>query len=147
MSVLNALKNFKIKQIFNGAAAGTTLQTSSTFAMDGYNAVCIICSVGTVLTTAVMQLTAQEGSASNGSDAANITGAQTAAYTDSGGASSNSLFIVDVLRPQKEYITATFSRTTANVVVNNMIAILYQADKIPVTLDATVTASNLESGN
>jgi hypothetical protein len=145
--VQNLLKIAVVKQIQNGAAAGTTLITSSTFNSAGFNACLVFVSVGTVLTTAVMQLTLQQGAQANGSDATNITGAQTPSFTDAGGASSNSIFIVDAMRFTKQYLTATFSRTTANVVVNGMWAVLYQANTIPVTLDATVTASILESGN
>jgi len=143
---MNLLKCAKIMQIQNGAAAGTSLQTSSTFDMAGYNACLIICSVGAVTSGSVMQLNAQQGAASNGSDAATITGGSTAVLTDAG-TNSNKIFLVDVIRPTKRYITATFSRTTQNAVVNGMWAILYQADSPPITLDTSVAASILESGN
>jgi hypothetical protein len=94
MSVTNLLKSTKIMQIQNGSAAGQTAVTSSTVDTSGYNAACLICSVGTVTSGAVMQLNAQEGAQSNGSDAATITGGSTASLTDAG-TNSNKIFIVD----------------------------------------------------
>jgi hypothetical protein len=149
---VNVLKDMKIVKASNGAAAGTTLQTSSTIDMTGYNSILWLVDVGTVTSGAVMQLTAQDGAAANGSDAANITtptgpqgGAtstvQTAALTDAG-TNSNKTFLLDVQKPLKRYQTATFSRTTQNVVVNTIIAILYNADgPKPITVDTSVAAS------
>ncbi len=143
--VSNLLKNCKIKQIQNGSAAAQTTVTSSTFAMDGFNAVTIIASLGTVTDGSVLQLNVQEGAAANGSDAATISGAQTPSATAA--TSSNTLLVAEALRIVKEYVTVTLTRTTQNAGVNCIIAILHQAANIPVTLDASVLASVLESGN
>lgn len=144
--VQNLLKNCKIMQIQNGSAAGTTAVTSNTIDTAGYNAVCCIASLGTVTSGAVIQLNAQEGAQSGGGDATTITGGSTPSVTDAG-TSSNKILITDVLRLTQRYFTANLTRTTQNVVVNCMIAILYQTDNIPVTLDTSVLASVLESGN
>ena len=48
---------------------------------------------------------------------------------------------MDVCDPQLRYIFASLTRTTANAVVNGIIAIQYKAEYRPTTQDATVIAN------
>jgi hypothetical protein len=136
---LNLLKDAKVVKIQNGAVAAQTLVTSSTIAMDGFDSVMIVADLGTVTDTAVLTLTAQDGALANGSDAASVAGAATPAFTAAG--SSNGQLVLDVQQLQKEFLTVTLARTTANVVVNSITAILYNAHNKPTTQPTTVLAS------
>jgi hypothetical protein len=144
MSLQTLFKQAKVMKISNGAAAGTSAVTSSTVDMTGYNAIMVIADLGTVTDASVLKLDLQEGAASNGSDAASVTGMATAAFTAA--TSSNTILVADATRPQKRYITAVLTRTTQNAVVNTIIAILYQSDNPPVTADASVLASLVAAG-
>ena len=133
------LKNAKIVKMNNGAAAGTSLVTSSTIDAAGYNSALVICDLAAVVDGSVMSLQVQDGAASNGSDAANITGAS-AGLT--GATSSNGQIVVNVHKPLLRYLTATFARTTQNATVNSITAFLYNANgPEPVTQPTTVLAS------
>jgi hypothetical protein len=150
---LNALADFKLVKVSNGAVAGQTAVTGTTFDMTGYNSVLLVADLATVVSGAVLQLTAQDGLQSNGSDAANITATtgpfgvagatvQTPALTDSGGATSNKLIALDVIKPQKRFVTPVLTRTTQNVTVNSLWALLYNSDlKALAAQDASVAAS------
>jgi hypothetical protein len=150
---LNVLNDAKLVKISNGAAAGQTPVTSNTLDTAGYNSVLLVADLATVVSGAVIQLTAQDGVQANGSDAANITATtgpfaaagatvQTPALTDSGGATSNKLVALDVIKPQKRYVTAVLTRTTQNVTVNSLWALLYNADVKPLaSQDPSVAAS------
>jgi hypothetical protein len=149
---LNLLKDAKCMKIHNGAVAGTSLQTSNTIDMQGYDSVLLIADLGAVTDNCVLQLTAQDGAASNGSDAANIT-ATTGPFAAAGGTvqtaaftaltSSNKAILLDVQKPQKRYITATLSRTTQNAVVNSIWAILYNSTIKPIAAqDSSIIASS-----
>jgi uncharacterized Zn-binding protein involved in type VI secretion len=129
----------------NAVAAGNgDTQTSSTFAMDGFDSVCVVAELGPVVDAAVATLRVQDGSLSNGSDAANISGAS-AALT--GATSSNTNLVVDVQRPQTEYITVTLQRATQNITINGITAYLYNAKNVPVTQPASVSASAIVLAN
>jgi hypothetical protein len=122
----------------NAVAAGTSVQTTSAIKMDGYNSIMYVIQLGTVLSTAVIQATAYEVATNTNSGGTAVTNGQTTSLTDSGGASSNGILIVDVQRQTSEYSYLTLTRTTANVTVNSILAILYNALNPPVTQGTTV---------
>ena len=136
---LNLLKCSKIVKAGNGNAAAQTLVTSSTVLMDGYDSVMCIVDLAAVVDGAVMTLQAQDGALANGSDAANIAGAATAAFT--GATSSNGQIVLDLQKPLKEYVTFTFARTAQNVTVNSITMILYNARNKPTVQPTTVLSS------
>jgi hypothetical protein len=51
---------------------------------------------------------------------------------------NDTLLVVEVYRPRERYVQAVRTSATANIAFGNVIAILYGARKLPVTLDATV---------
>jgi hypothetical protein len=112
--------------------------------MLGYDAIQVICDLGTVTDGSVMDLKLQQGAASNGSDAADMKDPAGnvihAGFT--GATSSNTVIAVDATKPSKRYVTVVFARATQNAVINTMIAILYRSSNaLPVTQGATVLAS------
>lgn len=136
---LNLLKDAKIVKAHNGAAAGTSAQTSSTIDTAGYNSALIVGDLGTVTDGSILSLKAQQGDASNGSDAADITGATTGNITAA--TSSNTVLIVDLQNMLKRYLTVVLGRTTQNAVLNTIVIILYNANTKPVTQPTTVIGS------
>lgn len=133
--ILNLLQDAKIVKCFNGAVAGTTAQSSSTVALNNFDSVLMVVDVGAVTSGAIMQLNAFDGAQSGGGDAAqmvNPAGAniQTAALTDAG-TNSNKIFLLDVHRPLKAFMTVNFTRTTQNVVINSMWMIFYNTHQKP----------------
>jgi hypothetical protein len=138
MEIQSLLKDCKIVRVMNAVAAGTSDQNSSVVDTQGWDGVCFIAAFGTLTATQVTLLKAQHGDASNLSDAADITGAATAALADG---DSNKLAVVDVRRPVKRYARAVVDRGTANAVIDGVIAILYRGDTVPVAADGSIAAS------
>lgn len=145
----NLLEIAEVRKIDNGHVAGQTTITPTSIKMDGYDGIAVIVDLGTVTDGCVLNLKLQEGSASNGSDAADLkdpagnvigTGNITAATN------SNQLLMTDVARPAKEYVTVVFARGTQNAVINTMLAILYRAKQLPVTQGTTVIKSVVAPG-
>ncbi len=136
---LNMLKACKIVRIKNQVAAGgSDTQTSSTIDAAGFDSVMVVADLDLVVDAAVLTLRVQDGAVSNGSDAANITGAS-AVLTAS--TSSNTSIVVDVQKFQARYITATLQRATQNATIDCITAYLYNAKGQPVTQPATISAS------
>ena len=137
----NLLKDCVITQHMNAVAAGTSTQTSAAaLDMAGYEGCIFIASLGTVTDTSALALTVLGVATNVVSGGVAVTGAA-ASFTAL--TSSNTMLVVDVIRPATRYLYVTLARATANAVINCIIAIRYRARNKPVTLDATVLASAL----
>jgi hypothetical protein len=149
--MFNLLKDCLIVKASNGAAAGTSevdssiIDLGSVGGVGGFDAITWIVDLGTVTSTCVLTAQAQQNSLNQTSGMANVGTAAT--ITDAGGATSNKLLVTEVIVPSKRYHRLALTRTTANAVVNTIIAILHRSKDRPVTPDASVAASALSVGN
>lgn len=127
-------------------AAGTTTVTSSVVDLQGFDGVMYIAILGDSTINAVGTLTSKLNTI-NGTTGSPVSGAS-ATYTDADGTSNdNKMLIVDEYRPKSgRYGFCTLARATANIAVNAIVAVLYQADKKPTAADATLIASGIAAG-
>lgn len=133
----NLSKQVNIVRSINATAAGTSAINGTHVDMEGWDSVVFICLMGTLTATQVTSLKAQNGSQSNDSDQADITGAVTPNAAD---ADSNKALVLEVYRPQKRYVRPVVNRGTANAVIDGVVAIQYQGDKLPpAALDTTIS--------
>jgi hypothetical protein len=144
----NLFTHASVERQINATAAGTTVLTGpNSFDMAGFDGVLFIAAIGTLTSSQVTFLGAQGSAdgttwASAGTAAAPtnlIAGAQTAAMADTDG---TKLLVLDVFRPQQRYVRAVLFRGTANAVVDGVIAIRYEASKMPTVHDATTVAAS-----
>jgi hypothetical protein len=126
----NLSKEVKISKeitVTNGAA-GTTDINGTVLDMSGFEGVLFIVQLGAITANAVTSIKAQQGSAGDTSDLADLTGTnQTIADTD-----DEKVLYIDVYRPTKRYVSLFVDRGTANAVVS-AIAMQYGARKEPTT--------------
>jgi hypothetical protein len=136
---LNALllaKQVKITRIMNGVAAGQTAQTSSAVNMAGYDGCLFIGLFGALTSTQVTSMKAQQSSDDGSSDAySDLAESSTDALADADG---NKMLLIDIFRPEKQYLKAVISRGTANAVIDGIIAIQYAGRDCPITQGTTV---------
>lgn len=128
---MNMSKNMKITQAVTptAGAAGATAINGATLDMQGFAGVLIIVTFGAITAGAVTSIKAQQGAASNMSDAADLlaTG-QTIADTD-----DDKVFYIDLYRPAERYVRLVVSRATQNAVVASAEYIQYGARERPQT--------------
>lgn len=136
------LKAGKIDRLINATAAGTgdTLN-GDILDLQGFDSVLLISAVGDCAATAVGTLKAYCGNAANLSDGAYKD--TTATFTASASDADNKLLVLDVVRPGKRYVRADFVRATANIPVDAVIAIRYNAAALPVSQGVDVVHSAL----
>lgn len=84
--------------------------------------------------------------ASSTSSPTPVTQVATAAFTAGASDADNKVLVVDVFDPALRYVFASLTRTTANAVVDGIIAIQYTAGLRPTTQDASVLASAIGPG-
>lgn len=135
--------DIEISRVANAAAAATTEVLTSVLDMSGWDGVVFVALLGDVTATSVLTLTAKENTADSTSapTPTNITGAATAAFTAGASDADNKALVVDVLRPSKRYVFASLTRTTANAVVDGIIAIRYRGREVPAAMAASILAS------
>mgnify|MGYP007100110777 CR=1 FL=1 len=143
-TALSLLKDCLITRVSNSASAATTAINSTILDMQGYDNVLFIVALGDITATCVLTATAYDNSANSTSGAA-TTGVSTT-FTAGASDADNLLMIVDVRRPQDRYCYLNLTRTTANAVVDGIIAIQYNGNKFPVTQGATVLGSSFGQG-
>ncbi|MCC7365017.1 MAG: hypothetical protein IT303_11660 [Dehalococcoidia bacterium] len=110
-------------------AAGTTDIESDVIDMSGYEGVLFLVTFGAITAGAVTSIKAQQGAASNLSDAADLEGTGIAVADDDDGQT----FVIDVYKPRERYVRAVVDRATQNAVVGEIYALLYGAKELPVT--------------
>lgn len=103
-------------------SAGTAID-STAVDMAGYDGVILFCTIATA--NAGNYLSAQQGAASNGSDAATLLGSKTTVTADGG------LAVLDVYKPLERYVRAQVIRAGANTAVGEIFALRYGKDKQP----------------
>lgn len=119
-------------QVANAAAAATSAVNSSTVDATGAQGVRFVAALGDVTTGCVLGLKIQAGALSDGSDAADVAGASTA-FTAGATDADVKLLAVEAFSPTKQYYRAVLTRTTANAVVNSIIADVFHLRNQPAT--------------
>lgn len=137
---MNLSKGIKITRVANSAAVGTTAVNGTVLDMSGYDGVLLFVAAGTI-TDGTVELKAEGGAVSDGSDAQDLAGTGTtlAATAD------NDVALLDLYRPLQRYIKPVVLRAggSTGAVLDGVFAVQYCASHKPTTQDATVAATNL----
>lgn len=134
---LNMIYDAKFERVSNSVVAGTTDVQTSIVDMQGYTSIAFLVLLGTVTAGGQVTLTAKSNSANALTGADLLAATTTIVNTDN----SNKALLVDVNKPTQQYVFLDMARATANVVIDGVIAILYNAIEHPVTQDTSVAAS------
>lgn len=133
-------KDAKVVRLAGGVAAGTDGSRQNLAAIDtaGYAGVAVVALIGAVTSTGVFTLRAKnyDDSGAPGSGTANDIGSAVGVTTDK-------LVIMDVIEPTKRYLRADYQRTTANVVIHAIFAVLYNPSVVPVPLETNDVLTEL----
>lgn len=120
--------------VTNGAAATTDIN-GVTLDMAGFMGVMIMVTMGAIVSGAVTSIKAQQGAASDLSDAADLEGsAQVIADTD-----DEKTFYIDIYRPAERYVRLVVDRGTQNATVASATYIQYGSRKPPTTHGSNVS--------
>lgn len=122
-------KNDKITQVITptAGAAGTTDINGTTIDMQGFERVLFILTMGAIVSGAVTSIKAQQGAASDMSDAADLAGTKVTIADDD----DEEVFYVEVDKPRERYVRLVVDRATQNATVAAAVAIQSGARKAP----------------
>ena len=135
-------QDVRIDRVANAAAAAQTEVLTSVLDMQGYDGVLFLALLGDVADTSVLTLTAKENTASSTSSPT-PTAVSGGAATFTAGASNadNKVLAVDVVCPTKRFVFGSLTRTTANAVVDGIVAVRYKAHAKPVVNDGFLASA------
>lgn len=137
----NVLLSSKTTRVSNAVAAGSTNVNTTVLDMQGYESAMAVCSLNTLTATQVTKLKAQAGDLADGSDMADLAGAETAKAAD---ADSNKLLMLEVVKPTNHrYLRFVVERATADAVIDSVTVTQFASHKQPETQDATVSQSTV----
>ncbi len=127
----------KIIRVSNSVAAGTTAINCAGVNMSGWESVEFIAFFGTLTTTHVTKLKAQQSSDDAAADAYDdLAGSATNQVGDT---DSNKTARLEVVKPTKQWVRPVVVRGTANAVVDGVFAILRRGHNQAITQDASVS--------
>lgn len=143
--MLALTKDVKFTRVSNAVAAGTT-DVTATIDMAGFNGGAFAVLFGAITSTAVTSVKLGSGSASNGSDAVDLSNSSVTVADDD----DNQMVVVELVDGMPDgdrYLTVTVDRGTANAVIDGIIAMQTNPKAKPVTQDAsTVVGTALVTG-
>lgn len=137
-------KDCKVTRVSNKVAAGTSQIDSARVDMTGFDSVIFVAGLDTSTATAVITAIAKSNPAD--SVAGSTTEKTGTAVTDAGGNQANQDYVVDLHRPQNRYAYCSLTRTVANVAVNAIYAIQYNAAKGPLPVSQPATTAPVDFG-
>jgi hypothetical protein len=136
----NLFKNVKVQRLtIDGTnyilAAGTSDVNSGIFDTLGFEGVAFILELGVIAASGAVSVKAQQGAASNMSDAADLTGTSQGATADT---DDNKCILIDLGRPAERYVRLAITRGDGgNSTIDGLIALGYNPAFGPVTHDTT----------
>lgn len=114
-------------------ASGSADRNGATLDMSGYEGVLMIVKFAAVATGATVSIKAQQGQASNLSDAADLAGTAITVADDD----DNQIFMIDVYQPQERYVRVVIDNDATNASAQSAVYVRYGARTLPQTNNVT----------
>ena len=118
--------------------SGSADRNGVTLDMLGFEGVLMIVKFAAIATGAVTHIKAQQGAASNLSDAADLAGTRQNVADDD----DNQIFMIDLFKPTERYVRLVVDKDATNAVAESAVYVQYGAHKLPVSnnvMDAVTT--------
>jgi len=128
---MNLSKNVKIDQVLGYYAAGTTKRTSAILDMSGYEGVCFVAGLGTIIATGTIDVFAEGDDENATTYMAELAGTSAYTVTTAAAALTYSCIILDVYKPLEQYIQCNITPATQNAVILGIVAIRYKGHMAP----------------
>lgn len=110
-------------------ASGTADRNGATLDMKGWDGVLMIATFATIAVGAVTSIKAQQGAASNLSDAADLAGSsQTVAADD-----DDEIKYIDLYQPRERYVRLVVDKDAANACAESVMYVQYKGKLLPST--------------
>jgi hypothetical protein len=131
--------NIKIMEVLTPEGlANNTDENSDRIDMSGWDGVVFVVPITDIDDTGVATLTVEQNDSDSDIGMSALEDAEATATSATDDDLNDQLLIVDVYRPTKRYVQGVITSSADNVAFGNMIAILYNGSKFPISQDDTV---------
>lgn len=114
-------------------ATGTADRNGATLDMQGYDGVLMVVTLAAVAASAETSVKAQQGAASNLSDAADLLGSAISIADDD----DDEIKIIDIWQPRERYVRCVVDKDGSNACAESVLYIQYKAKTRPVAAQGT----------
>jgi hypothetical protein len=140
--MFSKLSNLTISECGAPVAAGSAIDSNSDrLDMAGYEGVIFIATIEDSVATGVAGLKVEQNSIDSDTGMALLAGTTVTKTCTVNDDINGTLLIVEVFQPRERYVQAVRTSATANIAFGTLLAIRYGRKKLPITADATVSAS------
>lgn len=137
---MNLVKQCKVSRVSSAEAAAQTEIDTSVVDMQGFDGCMFVVCLGDVTNACALEFTAQQSPYANAAGAADL---DDATITNTAAGASNTVALVDVVRPSERYLRLKILRGSQDANVDSVVAIQYDPKVMPTTHNANVLASAL----
>lgn len=129
---MNLSKQVKITKALD-YASGTADRSGATLDMQGFEGVLMVVQFATIAAGAAVGIKAQQGAASNLSDAADLADTAITVADDD----DNQIFVIDLYRPQERYVRVVVDNDATNASAQSAVYYQYGATDLPASNNVT----------
>lgn len=122
---MNLLQRVKVDQILGYSAAGKVKKTSSIIDMANYDGVMFVAELGTLLATGTLDVFVDQNSTNSTSGMARVATTTAHTCTTADATLVQSAIVVDVYKPQEQFLQCNITPAVANAVILGITAIRY----------------------
>jgi len=140
---MNFIKNNDVRMALAPVATGTSAVSTAIIDTNGYTGVTFITTATANVATAVLGMVVEQSDANSTAGMSALAGASATATGTSQNDLKDKIMIVEVDKPLKRYVQATFARTVAASTLGATIAVLHGVKKAPVVLHTSVADAAL----
>lgn len=130
--MVGILDKLNVKQVLGYFAAGTTKRTSTIVDMANYDGVLFIASFSTLLNTGTLDVYVEQNVINSVTGMARLASTTVFTVTTVEAALTESCILVNVYRPQEQFLQCNVTPAVANAVITGVVAIKYGARTQPV---------------
>jgi hypothetical protein len=116
-------------------ATGTADRNGATLDMQGWDGVLMLVHFATIAAGGTNSIKAQQGAASNLSDAADLEGTGQSVAADD----DNEIYAIDLYQPRERYVRLVVDKDTSNACAESAVYIQYKGKELPSTHASGVT--------
>lgn len=136
------LSQIAVDRILSYFAAGVTKRTSSIIDMAGWDGALFIADFSTIIEAGTIDVAVEQNTSNSPTGMARLATTTAHTVTAAQAALTASCIVVDVYRPQEQYLQAFITPAAQNAVITGITAIRYMKNgKMPVTQAANVLKS------
>jgi len=126
------INNVKISTALD-YASGTATRNGVILDMQDYDGVLMIVKFASIASGATTSIKAQQGAASDMSDAADLSGTSISVADDD----DNQIFVIDLYKPRERYVRLVVAKDSSNATAESAIYIQYSGRKMPIDNNVT----------